>query len=139
LCGILAEGEFGPDGALETVILGIGLNLSAPKEGYAPEICGQAISLAEMVGPIVSFDRLELCAGIVRAFEEIYRALPRVDFLEEYRAASCILGKEISYQKDGERQEGLAVGIDDEASLLVESGGTTKVLSTGEISFVRPL
>ncbi len=139
LCGILAEGEVGGKGTLETVVLGIGINLTAPEEGYAPEICGQAISLTEMTGTALTFDRLDLCAEIVKAFEEIYKELPRVDFLEEYRAASCVLGKQISYQKDGKRHEGLAIGIDDEACLLIEAGGKTETLGTGEISLVRPL
>ena len=139
LCGILAEGQIGSSVALETVILGIGINISVPKEGYAPEISGQAISLAEMPGQAPTFDRIELCAKIVSQFEAIYTAFPQKEFLEEYRAASLVLGKRISYQKAGVRYEGLALAIDDEAQLVVETGGKTESLGTGEVSLVRPL
>lgn len=46
LCGILAESQFTSSGSFDFVILGIGINLVPPKEGYAEEIRGTATSLS---------------------------------------------------------------------------------------------
>lgn len=140
LCGILAEGQVGTSGELDCVILGIGLNLQRPKEGYAEEIEGKTVSLAEMTAEASVPDRLTLCAGIVREFAAIYQAFPETDFLEDFRNASCVIGQRISYWQKGEQKEGEALSIDEQAGLVVRTDdGGTETLGTGEISLVRPL
>ena len=76
LCGILAEGQFDSQGKPQYVVMGIGVNLHLPKEGYAEDIRQTAVSLAEAC-PDCTIDRNELCAEIVRQFAWIYKALPK--------------------------------------------------------------
>ncbi len=138
LCGILAEGHFTPSGAFDYVILGIGINLLPPEGGYAEDIVNIATSIFEVTGKEV--DRAELCALVLRRWFSYYEGLPDVGFLELYRAHSCVLGKTVSYIKNGETHTGIAVSIDDAARLIVEqSDGNVVTLDTGEISLLRPV
>ena len=137
LCGILAEGKFSQEGLLSYIVLGIGINLSPPNEGYAPEIRNLAISLAELPNAQV-VDRLVLCAEVIRQFADFYNALPKLDFLEIYRSASCVLGKTVSYEKNGEKCVAKALSIDDHAQLVVkQKDGAICTLAAGEINLLR--
>ncbi len=138
LCGILAEGQIGAKGLLESVILGIGVNLTRPQEGYDPEIDHKTIALDEMVEQIPGKEAL--CVEILKEFAAIYQALPDTYFLEDYKKASCVLGRRISYWQNGTIREGTAQDIDSEARLVIENeGGQTETLGAGEINLLRPL
>lgn len=138
LCGILAEGHCNATGILDYVILGIGINLLPPEGGYAEDIADIATSIFEVSGKKV--DRASLCANVLRHWFSYYSKLPKVDFLELYRTHSCVLGKTVSYIKNGETHSGVAVSIDDAARLVVkQSDGTVDSLETGEISLLRPV
>lgn len=139
LCGILAEGRFRSDGSLSYVVLGVGVNLSMPQAGYAEEIKDKTISLKE-IAPEYDVETHALASAFIQQFAKLYQALPNTDFLMEYRQASCLLGKEITYQKAGKLCTGRAIEIDDAAQLVVLSEtGEKQVLSMGEVHFVRKL
>ena len=139
LCGILAEGQFDAAGQLSSVVLGIGVNLQRPKGGYDPAIEGIVTSLRE-IAPDRAVTSFALCKEIFTCFADLYRDLPSVDFLSVYRSASCVLGKRVTYQKNGMAEQGLAVAIDDSAHLVVRlDDGTISVLEAGEISLLRPM
>lgn len=139
LCGILAEGQFDSEGALAYIIMGIGVNLRPPVAGYAAEIRGKTVSLAEMASGMI-VDRLILCAAVLRQLAGLYQALPDLGFLQIYREASCVLGKTVRFEQNGQTNMGRAVAIDDQARLVVRrADGTEFALGTGEISFLRPV
>lgn len=52
LAGILTEARLGPhpEQAPEYVVVGIGINLETPPDGYPPPLAGAAVSLAEVLG-----------------------------------------------------------------------------------------
>lgn len=137
LCGILAEGHF--NGTETFVVLGIGVNLRPPKDGYAPEIRDLATSL-EKVTSDCAIDREKLCAEIIRQFHPLYQKLEEREFLRVYRSASCVIGKQVSFIKNGENQTAKAIGVDEDARLLVRmESGEQLALSSGEISLLRPV
>ena len=137
LCGILAEGKFCSSGSLPYVILGVGVNLQVPQLGYADEIKEKTVSLKE-IAPQLNIEAHTLASAFIWRFSELYQALPSVEFLIEYRQASCLLQKEITYQKMGKTCTGLAVAIDDAAQLVVLSDtGEKQSLSMGEVQLVR--
>ncbi len=140
LCGILAEGHVSPKQSETYVVMGIGLNLTSPTEGYPEELKGKVTSVCEAMGSIESLDVTKVCASIIRNWGELYLRMPDIAFLDTYRSASCVLGKNISYCKDGKRFIGTALSIDDDARLVIQSElGEKIVLSSGEVNFVRPV
>mgnify|MGYP002555647545 FL=1 len=56
--------------------------------------------------------------------------------MEEYRARSLILGKEITFRQGDALRRGRAAAIDNEGRLLVETDGGRIALKAGEVSVV---
>ena len=139
LCGILAEGHFASKGELDYVVLGIGVNLSSPKGGFTGELSEIATALSELPAENLP-DRLTLCAAIVRHWFSIYSNLPDVSFLEDYRRQSCVIGRQVSYLQNGVPCVADAIGIDEEARLIVKAQeGETHILASGEITTMRTI
>ena len=58
-----------------------------------------------------------------------------LSYMDEYRRASAVIGRPISYVKDGAKRLGAAIGVDDLGRLSVrEDSGEVTVLSGSEIS-----
>jgi len=137
LCGILAESQLGTDNPY--IILGIGINLSPPAEGYNKDIKDIAISLEEMTNhPVI---REELCAEICRnLFFDDIQALQNRDFMDTYRSASCVIGNMVRFTENGTQMTAHAVSIDDDANLIIRTeDGKERTLFAGEITLLRQL
>lgn len=137
LCGILAEGQFDCNGALSYVILGIGINVTRPNGGYAPEIDDKTIALNE-IKQSSGIDYVSLCTSVISEFGRLYHDLPKTDFLSIYREQSCVLHQNITYEREGKQCCAKAISIDDCARLVVKTDdGRIETLESGEISLVR--
>ena len=55
-------------------------------------------------------------------------------YLDYYRKNSCVIGKDIKYYENNIEHFARAIGIDDNANLIVNEDGETKNLSSGEIT-----
>ncbi len=133
ICGILTEASMDFEaGGLNYAVCGIGVNLTAedfPEElrGIAGGIFGKNLDA-----------RAELAAEILTRFFRYYDALPKPDFLGEYRRRSLLIGKEIGFIRSGGEFYGTAVGIDERARLLVRlENGEVTALSSGEASLKK--
>lgn len=126
VCGILCESLSLTDGKADSAVIGIGINLST--ESFPEEISHIAGSLGNK-----DFDRNELAA---RIFAELVYLLGRdkSSVLKEYEDRLFILGKDVSFIKDGVSRKGVAFGINEDANLLVDVDGEIVALSSGEIS-----
>lgn len=131
LCGILTEAVNDYSrGISEYLVIGIGINvLSTP---VVPSSSVECTCLSEL-GSAAS--REELCAGIAR--ELISMRDKSFDFSlysEEYTARSVVIGREITFTRNGETKHGTALGIDKHGGLIVCSDNETLLLDSGEIS-----
>lgn len=131
--GILAEGVIKGD-SLDSVVLGIGVNVFAPTDGFPKDIEDKASYLLSCVK-----DRDAVLSELALAFlNEISSICERLDarqYLDEYRSRSCLIGKLVEFERLGERIIARVVGIDDEAALVVElEGGGRLSLFAGEVS-----
>ena len=137
VCGILTEAQTNPKSSkLDFVVLGIGVNVHMPKENFPAEIK----EIASFVTDEKSEDDLRniLIAEILNNVWECISDIKNKDYLKEYRQRSVILGKEIYVLKNGEKIKAVAIGIDDEAGLVVEyDDKTTQTLSFGEVSVTK--
>lgn len=128
VCGILCEAVNDyKQGITKSVIIGVGVNLSTAE--FPEDIKSTAGSLGVEADCVT-----ELCA-------EIANALFSFDFcgiseavLEEYRAKSVVIGKDISYFVNGQKFTARAISVDNSGGLVVECDGETKTLSSGEIT-----
>ena len=129
LCGILTEAALGPDGAPDDAVVGIGVNLL--DAGFPPELAGRATSLAREGAPC---DPNRLAAAVLDRLGQVCAQQP-AEFLEEYRARSCVLGKRVWVQAGaGECYEAVAQAIDSRARLVVRTpDGRICTLCAGEV------
>jgi len=135
VCGILTEAVFDMEsGLVESAVLGIGINITRQESGFPEEIKDVAATLTDRVEGEDS-ERCRLIAKILDNFWSFYQNLVKREFLDEYRARSIILGKEINIISFDETRAATAIEIDNNCGLLVEyENGEKAVLSSGDIS-----
>ena len=136
VCGILTElGLEGETGALEYVVVGVGVNLTQTEEDFGPEVAPVAISLAQALGKAPR--RAELAAALLIALDELYTSFPlrAADYLARYQADCVTTGKQVRLIRPGGEQEAFAEAVDDQFALVVRlPDGRRETVSSGEVS-----
>ena len=129
ICGILTEAVSA--GESTHVIVGIGINLDTAD--FPEELTNIAGSLGARV------DTSALVAEVFRQIACYLQDPTDREWLDDYRAHSCVLGKSVAWTEAGKTRVGIAAAIDESGALLVRDGQNELVrLHTGEIS-LRPL
>lgn len=129
ICGILTEGvsQAGKNG-FQSLVVGIGLNLTRPQEDYPQEIRDKAGAIGDRAGAL---DRNQFIALIVRELLQMVQRLPDRSYLEDYRARCFILGRPVRLET-GEMI--VPYGISDDGALLYLEGGEIRALHSGQVS-----
>ena len=132
VCGILAEAAVGLEtGTLNYMVLGAGLNLYPPAEGFPEEIQSIAGSVLERSCPEA---KNRLVGEFLNRFWDFYSHPECRAYLEDYRARSLAIGQNVTVLSAGRAVSAYAYGIDDDFRLLVRyENGDTEALSYGEI------
>ncbi len=137
VCGILTEGGFAENGALNYAILGVGINLFEPKGGFAANLPLAGSVFGKKSGVLLkNRKKEEVITRFAEEFFSFYNKLEQKTFLDEYKQKSFLTGKKITYTKNEETYSGIVIGIDDDAHLLVRVGEKEQILSHGEIQIV---
>ncbi|MBQ3183128.1 MAG: biotin--[Clostridia bacterium] len=130
VCGILTESGYSGN-TLDYAILGIGVNIYTPTEGFPDDI-------RDIAGGI--FDRPVdvrdiLAKRITERFSDYYKELEAKNFLSYYRKKNIVTGKKIMIIKGENSYNAKALSIDDEFRLIVEDENKRiTALDSGEIS-----
>lgn len=121
VCGILAEGQANADG-LDYVVLGIGVNLKAPKGGFPAELRDIAGSLAAEVDQDAFL-------------RDVLKNLSAEDMYAEYTKRDMLFGKTVTVLRGGEVVcTAVANGITEDFGLRIVTENGEEVLHTGEVS-----
>ncbi len=129
VCGILTEGASGENGY---AVLGIGVNVIPPKEGFPEDIKDRAGCVFDENAP---FLREKVAAEILKEFYKIYTFENRNDLLCEYRERSMVIGKEIEIIKDDTNEKAFVLSIDEDYSIVIKKqNGDIVRKNSGEIS-----
>jgi BirA family biotin operon repressor/biotin-[acetyl-CoA-carboxylase] ligase len=131
VCGILTEAMFENDNAPH-IVVGIGVNVSAPEGGFPEDIKDKASALPDND----NVTRNMLVAEIVNELDEILLELKEKTFLNEYREKSCLTGKKVKViPVHKEEFEAEVLEIDDNAHLVIVKDNGEKInLFTGKVS-----
>lgn len=135
--GILTEGVLNVEsGTLSSVVVGIGINFSTPLQAYPPALRPIVTSLYPKSSQVPKdVDASSLVARLVTTLMGYSNTLSERAFLPEYRSRSLVLGKDIFIISQKTQRKALALAIDEEAHLVVETeDGKTEILSSGEVS-----
>jgi BirA family transcriptional regulator, biotin operon repressor / biotin---[acetyl-CoA-carboxylase] ligase len=107
------------DGEGGSLVLGIGVNVHQQPDDFAPELRATATSLA-LAGHAT--DRLVLFVELARELDRVAVPAERHAALEEWRARSTLLGREVEVTHEGRHVlRGLARDIAEDGALLVGS------------------
>ena len=137
MAGILAESSFSDtDENLNYTILGIGINILPPKNGFNESIKDIAGSVYKKFAPEGTRDRL--LNEFLNEFEALYEKLPEKEFIMEYRERSFLIGKNITFIKNEEEIFALVLDVDESGSLVVKKeDAEILTLSTGEVNIKK--
>ena len=113
------------------MVLGAGVNLYPPAEGFPEEIQSIAGSVLEHSCPEA---KNRLVGEFLNRFWDFYSHPECRTYLEDYRARSLAIGRNVTVLSAGKAVSAYAYGIDDDFRLLVRyDSGKTEALSYGEI------
>lgn len=137
VCGILTEASVDfENGGLHYAVLGIGVNIQEPPGGFAPEIRDVAGALYGDEAPAGA--RVKLAVEILNRFFGFYEEVTQRTFMEAYRQRSLLTGMEVTFTQGDTVQEGLVLGVDEEARLQVRlADGEERWFSAGEVNIKK--
>lgn len=129
VCGILTEATSDVEsGALEALIVGIGLNL---RESDMPDALRDVVGFVSCAGPVKN----RLAAEITRSLLA-YRP-GESDFLAAYRERSLTLGQRVVWDRGGETVTGTATDVLANGALqLAGNDGQTHTVTSGEVRLI---
>lgn len=128
VCGILTEAisDF-ESGTVQAIVVGIGVNLTTGE--FPEEISAVAGSVDE------NLNRCALIADIFSRLSALCSELPDKRFMNDYRNYSLVLGKPVTFTRNGVTYSAVANSITDGGELEVTTdSGETMLLNSGEIS-----
>lgn len=133
VCGILTLASFSREnGQPDYVILGIGINVYRPGEGF-PE------DLENIAGAIEDKPQRDLknrlLASVMNHFWDLYQHFDRQAIADEYRSSSFVMGKDVWVVTPTEKVAATVLDIDGNCNLVVQyDDGRVVTLSSNEIS-----
>jgi BirA family biotin operon repressor/biotin-[acetyl-CoA-carboxylase] ligase len=137
LGGILTEMETESD-QIRYLVVGLGLNVNNPD--FPPGLADTATSLYRKEGR--PFPRVPILQAWLEEFEALYsqflaRGFPEI--LEEWKQHAVTLGKCVAVRQGMRQIEGLALEVDADGALLLETArGEVVKVTSGEITLESP-
>lgn len=149
VCGILTEAQLGLEsGTIDYAILGIGINLYMPYDGFPN-------NLKDIAGPIfknnIADGKNKLIASFLNYFMNYYFKIKKEmtkkssksttsvfkELIKKYKERCFVIGKEVLVISQEKEKSAFVIDIDDEYRLVVRfDDNTVTNLSFGEISTV---
>lgn len=134
--GILTEASLGlEEGCMDYVVLGIGINVYPPEEGFPKEIKDTAGAVFEK--PLQD-RKNRLAAEFLNIFMTYYTSEDLSFYVGKYREKNFVPGKEIEVFQGGNVKRAVALDVDEECRLIVRyEDGKQQRLSSGEIRVIN--
>ena len=138
VCGVLTELAAEME-RLSYLVVGIGLNVNQTSVELGPDLERRATSLRLESGAPVH--RVSLLAQLLVDFDRAYASFLRGGFpplREHWRKRSITLGSQVRALGPAGIVEGVAVDVDVEGGLVVETaGGSRQIVRSGEVTTAR--
>lgn len=132
VCGILTEGSINAEKKLDYAVVGIGINVIAPENGFPEDI--KDIATAIFPGKTEDNIKEKIVAEVVNRFFKMYNGID-TDFVKRYKEYSFLTGKEINIISAGSVRPATVLDITDDCHLLVKNEkGEIEEISSGDVS-----
>ncbi|GAC1330059.1 MAG: hypothetical protein NVSMB17_07030 [Candidatus Dormibacteria bacterium] len=136
VAGILVEGHTS-GGRLDHAVVGVGINLRRPAEGFPAELQDTAAALADVAAVPGT---AHLLAVVLEAMEAEYEELlvhGPAGARQRWLGLADTIGREVSARIGDEEVTGQAVDLDPTGNLVIDSGGQRRVIAYGEVQQLR--
>ena len=132
VCGILTEGAINSDKMLDYAVVGIGINVVEPENGF-PDVI-KDIATAIFPGNVEDNINEKIVADVVNRFFNMYNGDDN-DYIRRYKAYSYLTGKEINIISGDSIRPATVIDITDDCHLLVKNEeGVIEEISSGDVS-----
>lgn len=133
VCGILSEGQASMEsGRMEYIVVGIGINIYEPEEGFPDDIINKAGSVLGKRSAGKKIDRNKLAAEVINEF---YKLSSKKRLADEYIKKNMVPGHDILVIDGKNIRNAHAIGIKQDGTLeIVEDDGSINNLVFGEVS-----
>jgi len=136
VAGILTEMRAEP-GRVHAVVLGFGINLAAPADGWPTDIVKPATDMASIGATDIS--RTEVAAAILNALDFWYDTYLKKGFAPVHRAwwqAHAASGARVSVYDGRQYIEGIASALDNDGALLLETETGVQRIIAGDLELL---
>ena len=135
VCGILTEAAFNMEtGKLDYAIVGIGINICFPKNGFPSDIDNIATAVFDKTSDSTN-KRSKLIAHLLDYLMDYYQDFDKKDYVKEYIDRSILIGREVSLIESDHTTPATVLSIDNDCRLKVKlKDNTERWLSSGEVS-----
>ncbi len=133
VCGILTEGALNSaDGTLGYAVLGVGINVYPPREGFPEDI-------GNIAGALFSVERENLrnliIAEFLNEFFALYGNISEKAHSREYAERCIVKGKNVTVIRGNESFSAFCEGVDENCGLnIILPDGRRETLTSGEVS-----
>jgi len=137
--GILTEASIDGD-RINSLILGIGLNLNSSLSDFPKELKDYCQTLMEIHGRQVRVNEYasKIIETILMAYKDCLHDKTSTYLLEKWRGVDFLCGKKIKFTHDNSSYTGKAMGIDAEGNLEIKlRNGKKKFLHSGEVQIQK--
>ncbi len=131
VCGILAQGAITSTGEQAYVIVGIGLNLYEPPQGFPQDIK----EIAAAIYKENTAENNRFLAVLLNKFFALYSNYDKKIIASEYRNRSIVVGRDVTVVRGNDKFNAHVIEVDDSCNLIIRSqDGHTEQLQSGELS-----
>ncbi len=132
VCGILTEGAINSNKMLDYAVVGIGINVISPENGFPDDI--KEIATAIFPGKTDDYIKEKIVANVVNNFLDMYNGID-TDYVKRYKEYSYLTDKEINIIQGETIRPATAMDITDDCHLLVRNeDGEIEEISSGDVS-----
>ena len=132
VCGILTEGAVNCNKKLDYAVVGIGINVVSPENGFPDDIKDIASSI--FPGNAEEYINEKIVADVVNRFFSMYNGGDK-DYIRRYKEYSYLTGKEINIIQGDSTRPATVIDITDDCHLLVKNEkGEMEEISSGDVS-----
>ena len=132
VCGILTEGAINANKMLDYAVVGIGINVIAPENGFPDDI--KDIATAIFPGNAEEDIKEKIVADVVNKFLDMYNGID-TNFVNRYKQYSYLTGKEINIISGDNTRPATVIDITDDCHLLVKNEKDEfEEISSGDVS-----
>ena len=136
LAGILTEMRAEP-GSVHAVVLGFGINMKAPLDGWPDSITQKATDLESAACRNIS--RLEVATAVIHALEQWYTLYLEQGFAPVHRAwwrAHAASGQKVRVHDGRSYIDGIATALDHDGALLLDTGHQVQRIIAGDLELL---